>query len=147
MYPVPDGDTGTNMSMTISSAARELAVMDRPGAIGEVASVASSALLREERGETPASFCRCFSGAFPKDCAERRRPTAGTWLLRWIRGSKRHIKAVMKPTEGNHSDGGPAGCGTGCQAAEENNDPVYVWQEICSAAEDALAQTPKCFRC
>ena len=52
VFPVPDGDTGTNMSMTISSAARELAVMDRPGAIGEVASVASSALLRGARGNS-----------------------------------------------------------------------------------------------
>lgn len=142
MFPVPDGDTGTNMSMTISSAARELAVMDRPGAIGEVASVASSALLRGARGNSGVILSLLFRG-LSKGLRGKTEADGQDLAAALDQGVKAAYKAVMKPTEGTILTVARLAAERAAQAAEENNDPVYVWQEICSAAEDALAQTPE----
>ena len=64
IFPVPDGDTGTNMSMTLSAAGRELARLNDP-TVSETADVASAALLRGARGTRALSF-PCCSAAFPK---------------------------------------------------------------------------------
>ena len=142
VFPVPDGDTGTNMSMTISSAARELAVMDRPGAIGEVASVASSALLRGARGNSGVILSLLFRG-LSKGLRGKTEADGQDLAAALDQGVKAAYKAVMKPTEGTILTVARLAAERAAQAAEENNDPVYVWQEICSAAEDALAQTPE----
>lgn len=64
VFPVPDGDTGTNMSMTLANAARELSRLEDP-TVSEVADTASAACFGAP-GEIPASFFRCFSAAFPR---------------------------------------------------------------------------------
>ena len=142
VFPVPDGDTGTNMSMTISSAARELAVMDRPDAIGEVASVASSALLRGARGNSGVILSLLFRG-LSKGLRGKTEADGRDLAAALDQGVKAAYKAVMKPTEGTILTVARLAAERAAQAAEENDDPVYVWQEICSAAEDALAQTPE----
>lgn len=65
VYPVPDGDTGTNMSMTMGAALRALELMGEDVTVSQVADTAASALLRAPGG-TPASFCPCCSGALPR---------------------------------------------------------------------------------
>ena len=142
IFPVPDGDTGTNMSMTISSAARELAVMDRPDAIGEVALVASSALLRGARGNSGVILSLLFRG-LSKGLRGKTEADGRDLAAALDQGVKAAYKAVMKPTEGTILTVARLAAERAAQAAEENDDPVYVWQEICSAAEDALAQTPE----
>ena len=63
VFPVPDGDTGTNMSMTINSAAADLRKADDPD-LAQAAKIAASAMLRAP-GVTPALSCPCCSGASP----------------------------------------------------------------------------------
>ena len=62
VFPVPDGDTGTNMSMTISAAARELERIGDDAEVGEVAKVAASALLRGARGNSGVILSQFFAG-------------------------------------------------------------------------------------
>lgn len=81
VFPVPDGDTGTNMSLTISTAAAELK-KKQPRTVSEVAATNASALLRAP-GATPASSCPCSSGASPRPSRTRRPSTAGTWPSPW----------------------------------------------------------------
>ena len=62
IFPVPDGDTGTNMSMTMSAAAKALAALDEGKSIGEVATAAASALLRGARGNSGVILSLLFRG-------------------------------------------------------------------------------------
>lgn len=62
VYPVPDGDTGTNMSLTMSSAVRELELMDDSVTVSQVADAAASALLRGARGNSGVILSLIFRG-------------------------------------------------------------------------------------
>ena len=64
IFPVPDGDTGTNMSMTIGAAAKEMAVLDDDCTIGEASSRCASALLRGARGNSGVILSLIFRGFF-----------------------------------------------------------------------------------
>ena len=70
VFPVPDGDTGTNMSLTIQTAAQELKKID-PATVDQAASVTASA-----HAATPVSFCRFSSAASPRSSRAARKPTA-----------------------------------------------------------------------
>lgn len=142
VFPVPDGDTGTNMSMTISAAARELAVMEHPEGVGEVSAEASSALLRGARGNSGVILSLLFRGV-SKGLSGKKEADGKDLAAALDKGVKAAYKAVMKPTEGTILTVARMAAEHAAQAAEENDDPVYVWNEICSAAEDALAQTPE----
>ena len=98
VFPVPDGDTGTNMSMTIGNAARELSRLADPTAT-EVADVASSALLRGARGNSGVILSLLFRG-FSKGL-KGLEEADGTALAQALTlGTEGAYKAVMKPTEG-----------------------------------------------
>ena len=81
VFPVPDGDTGTNMSLTIGAAATELK-KNQYATVGLAAKAAASALLRAPAA-TRASSCPCCSAALPRASRSARPSTAGTWPLRW----------------------------------------------------------------
>lgn len=89
VFPVPDGDTGTNMSLTIQTAAQELKKIE-PATVDQAASVTASALLRA-RAATPASFCRFSSAASPRSSRAAKRPTARRLPPRFRRVSPRRI--------------------------------------------------------
>lgn len=78
VFPVPDGDTGTNMSMTVGAARPELEAMSDDCTVGEAAKAAAGAMLRAP-GATPALSPACCSGASPKRWTARRPPTPPTW--------------------------------------------------------------------
>ncbi len=78
VFPVPDGDTGTNMGMTIGAAVPELDALTDDCTVGEAAKTASS----------PA----CCSAAFPKRWKAKRRPAPGTWSPPWKRASRPPIR-------------------------------------------------------
>ena len=86
VFPVPDGDTGTNMSMTIGNALPELKAAGDGISAGDAAKLTASAMLRA-RAETPALFCRLFSADFQRASPVRRRrtqkccPTRSSWAL------------------------------------------------------------------
>lgn len=78
VFPVPDGDTGTNMSMTITNAAREVRVKDDSENVSAVASCVASGLLRGARGNSGVYF-RSFSADFPRDSKGSKRLTVQRW--------------------------------------------------------------------
>ena len=81
VFPVPDGDTGTNMGMTVGAAVRELQAIDDSCTVGEAAKTAASAMLRGAAA-TPASSPACCSAASPKLWRVKRRLTLPTSWLR-----------------------------------------------------------------
>lgn len=81
VFPVPDGDTGTNMSLTIGAAAAEMKKQAYPS-VGLAAKAAASALLRAPAA-TPASSCPCCSAAWPRPSRTGRPSTAGIWPSPW----------------------------------------------------------------
>ena len=138
VYPVPDGDTGTNMSMTARSAAVMLAGLKNP-TVGEVAEVAASAMLRGSRGNSGVILSLFFRGISSALKGQSELTTA--LLIESLKqGVKETYGAVMKPTEGTIL--------TVARLAFEKastlqfKDPIEAFALIFEAAKDALAKTP-----
>ncbi len=141
IFPVPDGDTGTNMSMTMGSAARELEKRQNDKA-GEVAHIAASALLRGARGNSGVILSLLFRG-FSKGI-EGMDEVGGADLASALGvGVESAYKAVMKPTEGTILTVSRVAYEKGMAAAEIDDDAVYVWSAICKGAAEALEETPE----
>lgn len=140
VYPVPDGDTGTNMSMTMSAAKRELSVMPDTATVGEIAEKAASAMLRGARGNSGVILSLLFRG-FSKGLAGLEEAD-GTNLANALEiGVQAAYKAVMKPTEGTILTVARLGAQQAQITARENTDALVVWEETCRAAAEALANT------
>lgn len=141
IFPVPDGDTGTNMSMTMSSAAAELSKA-QGGKAGDVAHTAASALLRGARGNSGVILSLLFRG-FSKGI-EGMSEVGGTDLANALgMGVEAAYKAVMKPTEGTILTVSRVASEKGKAAAAIDDDVVYVWSAICKGAYESLEQTPE----
>ncbi|MFU0832860.1 MAG: putative enzyme structurally related to dihydroxyacetone/glyceraldehyde kinase [Oscillospiraceae bacterium] len=141
IFPVPDGDTGTNMSMTMGSAVTELAKTSSES-VGEVAKIASGALLRGARGNSGVILSLLFRG-FAKG-VEGMDEIGGFELVSALGiGVEAAYKAVMKPTEGTILTVARVACEAGREAAEDNDEPVAVWEAVCNGAKEALAKTPE----
>ncbi len=138
IFPVPDGDTGTNMSMTISAAARELKQMDSND-LSEVSQRAAAALLRGARGNSGVILSLIFRGVSKgfKGFAEADGKAVANALML---GKDSAYKAVMKPTEGTILT--VIRCAA--QAVENTDEPSAekVLKTAFKAANDALAKTP-----
>ena len=98
VFPVPDGDTGTNMSLTMSSAAAALHSRT-PSAVGDAADIAASALLRGARGNSGVILSLLFRG-MAKSLRGKAECTAAEWAKAMSDGVDAAYKAVMKPAEG-----------------------------------------------
>ncbi len=141
IFPVPDGDTGTNMSMTMSSASRELSKNTNSHA-GEVARTAASAMLHGARGNSGVILSILFRG-FSKGI-EGMEEVSGTDLANALGvGVEAAYKAVMKPTEGTILTVSRIAGEKGKAAAAIDDDVVYVWSAICKGAAEALEKTPE----
>lgn len=140
IFPVPDGDTGTNMSMTIQAAARELEKTEEESA-GKVAQTAASALLRGARGNSGVILSLLFRG-FAKGLEGIEQITGADLANALAVGVEAAYKAVMKPTEGTILTVSRVAAEKGRAAAIIDDDPLYVWSAICQGAEDALETTP-----
>ena len=141
IFPVPDGDTGTNMSMTISAAAAALEEYDGANA-GEVAGIAASAMLRGARGNSGVITSILFRGFAQglKDMEEVNGKNLAAALGIGVDGA---YKAVMKPAEGTILTVARMAYEAGVEAAKENPEVEFVWQAICDKANDSLAITPE----
>ena len=142
IFPVPDGDTGTNMSMTMSAARKELLQMSDDEPAGVVAGKAASALLRGARGNSGVITSLLFRG-FSKGLKGVEEANGTDLANALTLGVEAAYKAVMKPTEGTILTVGRVAAERGRVAASFNDDANYVWDEICNAAEDALETTPE----
>jgi dihydroxyacetone kinase-like predicted kinase len=99
VFPVPDGDTGTNMSMTIGSAKKELEAMPDDATVEKVASTTSNAMLRGARGNSGVISSLLFRG-FAKALKGKETADAADLKAALRKGVDSAYKAVMKPTEG-----------------------------------------------
>ncbi len=139
VFPVPDGDTGTNMSLTIGSAAGELR-KKAPETVGEAAAIAAAAMLRGARGNSGVILSLLFRG-FSKSVKEYAE-IDGTILAEAMNaGVTAAYKAVMKPAEGTVLTVSRLAAARATEAATENSALEYVLEQSILSAEAALADT------
>ncbi len=142
VYPVPDGDTGTNMSMTIGNTVSELKLMGDGVPVSHVADTAASALLRGARGNSGVILSLIFRG-FSKGLSgkETANPSDLAKALRF--GVDGAYKSVMKPTEGTILTVARVACEKAEEIAKDCESSVILWEEVCKAAAEALEKTPE----
>lgn len=140
VYPVPDGDTGTNMSMTIGNSIAELKRLDDRTTAADVASTAASAFLRGARGNSGVILSLIFRG-FAKGLAGCTEAGCENFAEALLLGVDAAYKAVMKPAEGTILTVVKAAAAKAKEAALSTNDDLIFWNEVCSEAEKVLAQT------
>lgn len=141
VFPVPDGDTGTNMSMTIAAGAKELARL-QPQTVSAVADAAASALLRGARGNSGVILSLLFRG-FSKGLKGKEEAGGADLANALTLGVDAAYKAVMKPTEGTILTVAREAAAKGVEFAKENDDPLAVWDVICKEADESLERTPE----
>ena len=140
VYPVPDGDTGTNMSMTIGNSVAELKRLDDKATAAEVASTAASAFLRGARGNSGVILSLIFRG-FSKGLAGCKEASCDDFANALKLGVEAAYKAVMKPVEGTILTVVKAAARKARDITAETNDEVVFWQEVCAEAKETLAKT------
>lgn len=142
IFPVPDGDTGTNMSMTITAAAKLLSENDDITNVAEVSKKTSSAMLRGARGNSGVILSLLFKGI--AEVLKENEEIDGIILADALAvGVEYAYKAVMNPAEGTILTVARLAAEAAKIAANVENDPVIVLGAAYNAAEDALAQTPE----
>ena len=139
VFPVPDGDTGTNMGMTVGAAIRELETLDDDCTVGEASKVAASAMLRGARGNSGVITSLLFRG-FSKALEGKKEADAEDLVCALEKGVEAAYKAVMKPTEGTIL--------TVARVASEDArasgiaDVNELWSLVLASAQRALDDTP-----
>ncbi len=141
IFPVPDGDTGTNMSMTVMAAAKALEDCDSTNA-GEVAELAAKAMLRGARGNSGVITSILFRG-FGQGLKGMEEVNGKNIAAALGIGVDAAYKAVTKPAEGTILTVARMAYEAGVEASKENHNALYVWQTIVNKANDALALTPE----
>ena len=141
VFPVPDGDTGTNMSMTVGNAVRELEKLSGATA-GKVAAVNASALLRGARGNSGVITSLLFRG-FAKGIGEAEVVSAENFKDAFALGVEAAYKAVMKPTEGTILTVARVASEYAARSYKSGKDEVSVFEDAIEGAKAALAQTPE----
>ena len=141
VFPVPDGDTGTNMSMTLSNSARELEKLSGETA-GKIAAVNASALLRGARGNSGVITSLLFRG-FAKGIGEDEFMTAENIAKAFRLGVEAAYKAVMKPTEGTILTVARVAAEYAEKALADGKEEIAVFEAAIEGAEIALAETPE----
>ena len=139
VFPVPDGDTGTNMSMTINAAAADLRKAEDPS-LEQASAIAANAMLRRARGNSGVilslllrGISRKLKGA--KEC------NGVLWAQALQEGVDAAYKAVMKPAEGTILTVARLAAGKALEAAKENNYFEFVHEAAIEEAKIALANT------
>jgi DAK2 domain fusion protein YloV len=140
IFPVPDGDTGTNMSMTITAAAEALKNAE-PADVSETAHITASAMLRGARGNSGVITSLLFRGI--SKGLEGKTEASGADLISALGlGVEAAYNAVTKPTEGTILTVARMAYEAGNEALENEQDPAALWEIVCEAAADALELTP-----
>ncbi len=142
VFPVPDGDTGTNMSMTITAAAKEMAALPDDCTIDEASSRCASALLRGARGNSGVILSLIFRG-FSKGFKGLTEAGAKDIANAFKEGVDAAYKAVMKPTEGTILTVVREASEAAQEMAKIQDDPLEVAFAALQAAKEALAKTPE----
>ena len=139
VFPVPDGDTGTNMSMTINSAASDLRKEEDPG-LYAASKVAAAAMLRGARGNSGVILSLLFRG-ISKSLKGSETADGVLWAAALQGGVDATYKAVMKPAEGTILTVARLAAAKAAEAAQENNYIEFVQEAAVEEAKVALANT------
>ncbi len=139
VFPVPDGDTGTNMSMTINAAAADLRKTEDPD-LGQAAKVAASAMLRGARGNSGVILSLLMRG-ISKKLKGADHCDGVLWAQALQEGVDAAYKAVMKPAEGTILTVARLAAAKASDAARENNHIEFVHETALAEAKVALAGT------
>ena len=141
VFPVPDGDTGTNMSMSMASGAK----YEREAtstAVGELAQSVAKGLLMGARGNSGVILSQIFRG-FAKGCEGKTTLSTKDFVEAYANGAKTAYKAVMKPTEGTILTVVRESAQAGLNKVKETDDLEAVLAAIVAAADAALQKTPE----
>lgn len=140
VFPVPDGDTGTNMSMTVQSALKQLKA-GQPNDAGEVAQLASRGALMGARGNSGVILSQLFRG-FSESLKGVKTIDVQTLAVACKRASEMTYLAVMKPTEGTILTVGREAADYGLKIAKKHKDIISFSKELLEAAKKSLNNTP-----
>ena len=139
VFPVPDGDTGTNMSMTINTAAAELR-KTTPESVGQASKVTAGALLRGARGNSGVILSLLFRG-ISKELKGVEEADGKAFAAAMQEGVAAAYSAVMKPAEGTVLTVSRLASKRAVEAARENNDVRFVLEQAIETGYEVLPQT------
>ncbi len=140
VFPVPDGDTGTNMTMTIMSAAKEVSALENPD-MAVLAKAISSGSLRGARGNSGVILSQLFRG-FTKVIGEYDEIDVDILCQAMQRSVETAYKAVMKPKEGTILTVARGAADKALELVDTTDDLVYYMDEIIKEADRMLSKTP-----
>ena len=139
VFPVPDGDTGTNMAMTVGASVPELEAMADSCTVAEASKTAASAMLRGARGNSGVITSLLFRG-FSKALEGKKEADVADIVAALQKGVEGAYKAVMKPTEGTILT--VARVASEKAAASDAADVPALWDVVMAAGQEALDDTP-----
>ena len=142
VFPVPDGDTGTNMSMTIGNGAKELEKLGDDVTVEEVAKVAASGFLRGARGNSGVILSLLFRG-FSKGMKGKETATGADIAAAFSLGVEAAYKAVMKPTEGTILTVSRCAAEKATEIVKYDDSTIAVLYGMYLQSKRTLAQTPE----
>lgn len=140
VFPVPDGDTGTNMNLSMTSGAKAVAD-SRSEKVGELTTVLSKGLLMGARGNSGVILSQLFRG-FSKQIPDVVTLNAQDLAAAFTHGVETAYKAVMKPVEGTILTVSREAARSGERKAKETDDCIEVMEAVVKGAKRALAKTP-----
>lgn len=141
VFPVPDGDTGTNMSLTILAAAKEVAALENPN-MKDLARAISSGSLRGARGNSGVILSQLFRG-FTKEIKNVDAIDTTTLANAMVRGTETAYKAVMKPKEGTILTVAKGMADKAMELAAQTDDILEMVEEVIRHGDYVLSQTPE----
>lgn len=141
VFPVPDGDTGTNMTLTIMAAAREVAAIESP-TMESLAKAISSGSLRGARGNSGVILSQLFRG-FTKEIRTVDEVTTTTLANAFVRATETAYKAVMKPKEGTILTVARGMADKAVELVTEVEDVIEFCQKVIEHGDYVLSQTPE----
>lgn len=141
VFPVPDGDTGTNMTLTIMSAANEVSKIQEP-TIASICKAISRGTLTGARGNSGVILSQLFRG-FTKEIEEQNEVTVPMMATAFERAVEVAYRAVMKPKEGTILTVARGGATKAKEIAEKTDDLIEFGREVIAHMEEVLAMTPE----
>lgn len=141
VFPVPDGDTGTNMTMTIMAAAREVAAIENP-TMESIAKALSSGSLRGARGNSGVILSQLFRG-FTKEIKDSSEITVTGLANAFTRATETAYKAVMKPKEGTILTVAKGMAEKAVDLATQTDDVIDFLTQVIEEGDYVLSQTPE----
>ena len=141
VFPVPDGDTGTNMTLTIQAAVNEVLKLENP-TVSDIAKAISNGSLRGARGNSGVILSQLFRG-FAKEVRANNNFNTTVMANAMVRGAETAYKAVIKPKEGTILTVAKGAANKAVELAKKTADLIYFSTEAIKHMEEVLEQTPE----